>query len=111
MKQKIKAFLSIKISAVILLTSNRLLAKYKYDKDSSFVEIKEHINNNAGFQKKCTSNNEVIIKGINMQSNRSSLNKAQYYTEVTDYDNGIFDGKYFHIEKKLIKKKDYDNFL
>ncbi|SBS94679.1 Plasmodium exported protein (Pm-fam-a like), unknown function [Plasmodium malariae] len=28
-----------------------------------------------------------------------------------DYNNGIFDGKYFHLKKKLVNKKDYDNFL
>ncbi|KAI4833884.1 uncharacterized protein MKS88_000250 [Plasmodium brasilianum] len=64
----------------------RLLEKYKKDKDL----------NNLGRKK---------------QSNRSILNKAQYYTELIDYNNGMFDGKHFHFEKKWIKKKDYDNFL
>ncbi|SBS99393.1 Plasmodium exported protein (Pm-fam-a like), unknown function [Plasmodium malariae] len=31
--------------------------------------------------------------------------------DVIDYNNGMFDGKHFHFEKKWIKKKDYDNFL
>ncbi|SBS96010.1 Plasmodium exported protein (Pm-fam-a like), unknown function [Plasmodium malariae] len=57
------------------------------------------------------SNNEKCRKGKNKQSNRSLLNKAQYYTEIIDYNNGTFDGKHFHFQKKWIKKKDHDDFL
>ncbi|SBS92319.1 Plasmodium exported protein (Pm-fam-a like), unknown function, partial [Plasmodium malariae] len=80
--------------------SYRLLAKYKKNKDSNNLDLKE----DKPF-------NGEINKGKNRQSNRSLLNKAQYYTEVIDYDNGIFDGKYFHFEKKLINKNDYDDLL
>ncbi|SBT85925.1 fam-m protein [Plasmodium malariae] len=88
----------------------RLLAKYKQDRDFYCVELKEHINNNWNQQKKYISNNEKGIKRKNKKYNRNSLNKAQYYTEVIDYNNGMFDEKHFHFEKKWIKKKD-DNFL
>ncbi|KAI4836218.1 hypothetical protein MKS88_004006 [Plasmodium brasilianum] len=47
--------------------------------------------------------------GKNILSNKSLLNKAQYYTEVIDYNNGMFDGKHFFFKKKRIKKKDYDH--
>ncbi|SBS94610.1 Plasmodium exported protein (Pm-fam-a like), unknown function [Plasmodium malariae] len=47
----------------------------------------------------------------NKKSNRRSLNNASYYTEIIDYNNGMFDGKHFHFEKKWITKKDYDNIV
>ncbi|SBT85518.1 fam-m protein [Plasmodium malariae] len=67
-------------------------------------------------------NKEVNKQGIHItvkknplikrkSSKRNSLNKAQYYIEVVDYNNGMFDGKHFHFDKKWIKKKDYDYFL
>ncbi|SCP02950.1 fam-m protein [Plasmodium malariae] len=80
--------------------SYRLLAKYKKNKDSNILDLKE----DKPF-------NGEINKGKNRQSNRTLLNKAQYYTEVIDYENGMFDGKYFHFEKKLINKNDYDDLL
>ncbi|KAI4833641.1 fam-m protein [Plasmodium brasilianum] len=129
MEQKINSTLFFKISAFMILSwichfccdtrtnnklliekwtpcrrlntrSYRLLAKYKKNKDSNTLDLKEDKPFNGDRN-----------KGKNRQSNRSPLNKAQYYTEVIDYDNGMFDGKYFHFEKKLIKKKDYDDLL
>ncbi|SBS91641.1 Plasmodium exported protein (Pm-fam-a like), unknown function, partial [Plasmodium malariae] len=78
----------------------RVLAKYKKNKNLNTLDLKEDKPFNGDRN-----------KGKNRQSNRSPLNKAQYYTEVIDYDNGMFDGKYFHFEKKLIKKKDFDDLL
>ncbi|SCN45348.1 fam-m protein [Plasmodium malariae] len=80
----------------------RSLANYKQKIDSNNVCLKENFTNNGVKEKK--------VNGKNKQSN-SALNKMRYYTEVIDYNNGMFDGKYFHFEKKRIKKKDYDNFL
>lgn len=78
----------------------RLLAKYKQNKDS----------NNLGLKGDKPFSGEEN-KETNKLYNRSPLNKAQYYTEVIDYDNAMFDGKHFHFERKLIKKKDYDDLL
>ncbi|SBS94893.1 Plasmodium exported protein (Pm-fam-a like), unknown function [Plasmodium malariae] len=80
--------------------SYRLLAKYKQNKDSIILGLKDEkpFNGEGG-------------KGKNKHSNRRPLNKAQYYTEVIDYNNSMFDGKHFHFERKLVKKKDYDDFL
>ncbi|SBT85526.1 fam-m protein [Plasmodium malariae] len=129
MEQKINSTLFFKISAFMILswichfycdtrTNNklliekwtpcrrlntrcyRLLAKYKKNKDSNTLDLKEDKPFNGDRNKR-----------KNKQSNRSPLNKAQYYTEIIDYDNGMFDGKHFHFEKKLIKKKDYDDLL
>ncbi|SBT85816.1 fam-m protein [Plasmodium malariae] len=89
----------------------RLLAKYKQDKDSHILGLKQNKSNNNEHEKYNITINEKGNKKKNKKSDKSSLNKAQYYMEVIDYNNGMFDGKHFHFEKKWIKKKDYDNFL
>ncbi|SBS93620.1 Plasmodium exported protein (Pm-fam-a like), unknown function [Plasmodium malariae] len=100
-----------KFDKKLYIGNNRLLAKYKQNKDLNISGLKENIPYNTDYEKKDIYNNERGAKGKNKQSNRNLLNKAQYYTEVVDYNNGMFDGKYFHFEKKWIKKKDYDTFL
>ncbi|KAI4841346.1 hypothetical protein MKS88_000587 [Plasmodium brasilianum] len=89
----------------------RLLAKYKQDRNSNNLELKDNISNNGEYKSINLSNNRKWDKRKKEQFNRSLLNKSQYYTEVIDYDNGMFDGKHFHFEKKWIKKKDYDHFF
>ncbi|SBT86133.1 fam-m protein [Plasmodium malariae] len=135
MEQKIKLLLFINIYIFILLTwicrskndvstfskskyencslgrklktrNYRSLAKYKQNNDLNNVCLKEDVSNNVQCEKKDISNKEK-----NRKSNRNLLNKAQYYTDVIDYNNGMFDGKHFHFEKKLIKKQCYDDYL
>ncbi|KAI4836258.1 fam-m protein [Plasmodium brasilianum] len=89
----------------------RLLSKYKQDKDSTNVWLPENFPNNRKREKKNITNNKKWASEKHKKSNDNLMNKAQYYTEVVDYNNGIFDGKHFHFEKKLIKKRDYDDFL
>ncbi|SCN12440.1 fam-m protein [Plasmodium malariae] len=89
----------------------RILAKDKQHNDSNNVYSKEKFTNNEENNQKEIYKNEMFRKRKSIQSNRSMLNKAQYYTEVIDYNNGIFDGKHFHFQKKWIKKKNYDTFL
>ncbi|SBT00943.1 Plasmodium exported protein (Pm-fam-a like), unknown function, partial [Plasmodium malariae] len=79
--------------------------------NSDVADLKEDILHNGEYKKKNMSNNDKGVKGTIQQFNRNSLKKAQFYTEVIDFNNGMFDGKHFHFEKKWIKKKDYDNFL
>ncbi|SBS97540.1 Plasmodium exported protein (Pm-fam-a like), unknown function [Plasmodium malariae] len=88
----------------------RSLAKYKPD-NSNDLYLKGNFQNNEVNKKKDIHSNEKVEKGKSKLSNRSLLNKSQYYTEVIDYNKAIFDGKHFHFEKKWINKKDYDNFL
>ncbi|SBT00355.1 Plasmodium exported protein (Pm-fam-a like), unknown function, partial [Plasmodium malariae] len=102
---------NLKVNRKLDIRNYRLLAKCKEKKGSNIVELNEDIANNLKCEKNSLYNNETVLTKKNKKSNRYPLNKAQYYTEVTDYNNGIFDGKYFHFEKKLIKKKDYDTFL
>ncbi|SBT01640.1 Plasmodium exported protein (Pm-fam-a like), unknown function [Plasmodium malariae] len=95
-----------------LYTRNyRLLAKYKQDNDSNNVLLKERFPNNEVKKQTNISHNEKVTRGKSNQSNKSLLNKAQYYTEIIDNSSVIFDGKHFHFEKKWIKKKHYDSFL
>ncbi|KAI4836223.1 hypothetical protein MKS88_004011 [Plasmodium brasilianum] len=89
----------------------RLLAKYHQNKDYSILGLKQNMPNITEYEKTAITINKKGAKDRNKQSNKSLLNKAQYYTEVTDYNNGMFDGKHFHFQKKWLKKKDYDNFV
>ncbi|KAI4839641.1 hypothetical protein MKS88_002198 [Plasmodium brasilianum] len=89
----------------------RLLAKYEQLKDLNNAWLKEKYQNSVANGQKHISNSDKVAKGRNQKSNRSSLNKAQYYTEVIDYNNAMFDGKHFHFEKKWMKKKDYDDLV
>ncbi|KAI4833871.1 hypothetical protein MKS88_001263 [Plasmodium brasilianum] len=139
MEQIIKLKLCIKFSAFIILASiyhfssdimlnnslnvkwnldsiseaihYRLLAKYKNDQDSNTDGLKKDISNSMKCKKINIYNNEKLTKGKNKQSNGNLLNKQQYYTEIMDYNNGMFDGKHFHFQKKWIKKNDFDDFV
>ncbi|SBS96508.1 Plasmodium exported protein (Pm-fam-a like), unknown function [Plasmodium malariae] len=95
----------------IVIKNYRLLAKYKQDVYSSNSVLKEDMSNKLKYEKKDIHNKEKVIKGKNSKYSRNLLNQAQYYTEFIDYNNGMFDGKHFHFEKKWIKKKKYDDFL
>ncbi|SBT00541.1 Plasmodium exported protein (Pm-fam-a like), unknown function, partial [Plasmodium malariae] len=87
----------------------RLLGKYNNIKDSKIVYLKKDVSNNLECENKNICNNEKWT--TKKDPNRNLLNMAHYYIQVTDYNNGMFDGKHFHFEKKWIKKKHYDHFL
>ncbi|SBT00312.1 Plasmodium exported protein (Pm-fam-a like), unknown function [Plasmodium malariae] len=87
------------------------LAKYEMNKNSFNICLEENIRNNEMSDKKGISYNKKGIKRKITLPNKNLLNKAQYYTEVVDYNNAMFDGKHLHFEKKWIKKKDYDDFI
>ncbi|KAI4839848.1 hypothetical protein MKS88_001751 [Plasmodium brasilianum] len=99
------------ISRRLYTRNYRSLAKYKKNKDSNNICLEEDIKSNKVNEQKDISYNKKKGKRTNKLTNKSLLNKSQYYTEVIDYNNGMFDGKHYHFEKKWIKKKDYDNFL
>ncbi|SBT01570.1 Plasmodium exported protein (Pm-fam-a like), unknown function [Plasmodium malariae] len=88
----------------------RLLVKYNLD-NSNKVCLKEKFRNNGVNEKKDIYNNKKGTKKKNKYSSRNLLNKEKFYTEVIDYNNGMFDGKHFHFEKKWIKKRNYDDFV
>ncbi|KAI4834042.1 fam-m protein [Plasmodium brasilianum] len=86
-------------------------AKYEMNKNSNNICLEENIRNNEMSEKKGISYNKIGTKRKSTLPNRNLLNKAQYYAEVVDYNNAMFDGKHLHFEKKWIKKKDYDDFI
>ncbi|SBS99970.1 Plasmodium exported protein (Pm-fam-a like), unknown function [Plasmodium malariae] len=89
----------------------RLLGKCRQYNDLNNAWLKEKFPINGENKKKDASNNKSNATVKCKQFNISSLNKAQHYIEVIDFNNGTFDGKHFHFEKKWIKKKNYDKFL
>ncbi|SBS98474.1 Plasmodium exported protein (Pm-fam-a like), unknown function [Plasmodium malariae] len=89
----------------------RSLAKRKQNKDTNNIYLKEVLMNNRVNEKNDIYCNEKRTTVNRKQSNERLLNRAQYYTEIIDYNNAMFDGKHFHFEKKWIKKKDYDDFF
>ncbi|KAI4840523.1 hypothetical protein MKS88_001250 [Plasmodium brasilianum] len=89
----------------------RCLAKYKNNKDLNNTWSNEKYLNSAVHEQKDISNNIKGVKGKKKDTNKNFSNMGKYYIEVVDNNNGMFDGKYFHFEKKLIKKKDYDNYI
>ncbi|SBS95342.1 Plasmodium exported protein (Pm-fam-a like), unknown function [Plasmodium malariae] len=89
----------------------RLLGKHKLEKRSNVVCIKEGLPNNCVFEKKIISHHDDETISKRKQSNKNSVDKSQLYTEVIDYDSGMFDGKHYHYEKKWINKKEYDNIV
>ncbi|SBS95459.1 Plasmodium exported protein (Pm-fam-a like), unknown function [Plasmodium malariae] len=87
------------------------LAKHKQNKDTNNIYLKEVLMNNRVNKKNDMYCNEKRTTFKRKQSNERSLNREQYYTEIIDYNNAMFDGKHFHFKKKWIKKKDYDDFF
>ncbi|KAI4833607.1 uncharacterized protein MKS88_000085 [Plasmodium brasilianum] len=96
---------------ILVIRNYRSLSNYKFYKNPNNTKLNEKFLNNRLNVQKHISNNEKVPKRRSQKSKRNLLNKAQYYTEVIDYNNAMFDGKYFHFEKKWIKKKGYDHFL
>ncbi|KAI4833902.1 fam-m protein [Plasmodium brasilianum] len=88
----------------------RSLGKYEKDNLNNFL-LKEKFLKNGVNEKISIYINEKADKRKSKQTNRSLLKNAEYYTDVIDYNNGLFDGKHFHIEKKWIKQKGYNDFL
>ncbi|SBT00945.1 Plasmodium exported protein (Pm-fam-a like), unknown function [Plasmodium malariae] len=139
MEQKIKLVLYIKIGAFIILywichfsevinfnksfdvnynfniklnrRIYRLLAKYKQNRDTNIIGVKDNIPYYSLNEKEHKSYKEKQTKRKKKHSGKNLLNNNRYYTEVLDYNNGMFDGKHFHLKKKWIKKKDYYDFI
>ncbi|KAI4836246.1 hypothetical protein MKS88_004034 [Plasmodium brasilianum] len=88
----------------------RSLSKYKQDNDSNNICLRERFSNNGVNERRDIFNDKKVVRKKNQQLIRSSLNNAQYFTEILDYNKGMFDGKHFHFEKKWIRRKDYDHF-
>ncbi|KAI4839605.1 hypothetical protein MKS88_002162 [Plasmodium brasilianum] len=96
---------SCNLPRIIDTINCRYLAKYKQNKYSDIAASKEGTLYSGKCEENDISYNGKGNTGKNKKYNRNSLNKAEFYTEVIDYNNGMFDGKLFHFEKKWTKKK------
>ncbi|SCP02955.1 fam-l protein [Plasmodium malariae] len=90
----------------------RLLRKHKKDTHSSIVEIKEEIPYNIDNKNKHIRNNEEEDTSRNKKSYRSSLNNGGSHIKDKKNKFCTFETKkYSHLEKKIFKELDYENFL
>ncbi|SBS93253.1 Plasmodium exported protein (Pm-fam-a like), unknown function [Plasmodium malariae] len=90
----------------------RLLAKYKKDKDSKVVMLRDDISNNGMDKKKDISNTEMQCTGKKKELYRGSLNN--YHGHKQDMNNKyskFVTKKYSHLEKKIFKELDFVDFL
>ncbi|SBT86135.1 fam-l protein [Plasmodium malariae] len=90
----------------------RLLAKYKKDKDSKVVMLRDDISNNGMDKKKDISNTEKECTEKKKELYRGSLNN--YDGQKQDMNNKyskFVTKKYSHLEKKIFKELDFVDFL
>ncbi|SCP03029.1 fam-l protein [Plasmodium malariae] len=90
----------------------RLLAKYKKDKDSKVVMLRDDISNNGMDKKKGISNTEKECTEKKKELYRGSLNN--YDGQKQDMNNKcskFVTKKYSHLEKKIFKELDFVDFL
>ncbi|KAI4839623.1 hypothetical protein MKS88_002180 [Plasmodium brasilianum] len=90
----------------------RLLAKYKKDKDSKVVMLRDDISNNGMDKKKDISNTEKQCTEKKKELYKGSLNN--YHGHKQDMNNKyskFVTKKYSHLEKKIFKELDFVDFL
>ncbi|SBT86132.1 fam-l protein [Plasmodium malariae] len=90
----------------------RSLEKYKQDKVSNNVWLKEEVPNNGTCEKKYVSINERVSPGKKKQSNGFSSNNLGGNKQDMKNKSCIFETKqYSRLEKKIFKEIDYVDFL
>ncbi|SBS96551.1 Plasmodium exported protein (Pm-fam-a like), unknown function [Plasmodium malariae] len=90
----------------------RSLEKYKQDKVSNNVWLKEEVPNNGTCEKKYVSINERVSPGKKKQSNGFSSNNLGGNKQDMKNKSCIFETKqYSRLEKKIFKELDYVDFL
>ncbi|SBS96243.1 Plasmodium exported protein (Pm-fam-a like), unknown function [Plasmodium malariae] len=87
------------------------MAKYNQDKDSSNVCLKEETANSANYEKDI-SNNAKCASGKRKHSNRCLQRNARSQKMYMKNKACVFETKkYSHLEKKIFKELDYEDFL
>ncbi|SBS97076.1 Plasmodium exported protein (Pm-fam-a like), unknown function [Plasmodium malariae] len=87
------------------------MAKYNQDKDLSVVCLKEETANSANYEKDI-SNNEKCASGKKKQSNGCLQRNAREQKMYMKNKACVFETKkYSHLEKKIFKELDYEDFL
>ncbi|KAI4840225.1 hypothetical protein MKS88_001583 [Plasmodium brasilianum] len=90
----------------------RLLAKYKKDKDSKVVMLRDDISNNGMDKKKDISNTEKECKEKKKELYRGSLNNYDgHKQDMNNKYSKFVTKKYSHFEKKIFKELDFVDFL
>ncbi|SBT00161.1 Plasmodium exported protein (Pm-fam-a like), unknown function [Plasmodium malariae] len=90
----------------------RLLAKHNHDNNSIITGLKEEVTNNNLPEKRVISYNKIIRTGKDELSNRCSSSSAVADKKAVKNKSRIFETKkYSHLEKKIFKELDYENFL
>ncbi|SBT87561.1 fam-l protein [Plasmodium malariae] len=90
----------------------RLLAKYKGGKNLNILCSKEKLPNNVVDEVKNISINEKREIGIQELSNRSSVNnRGSYKHDKKNKSCMLVTKKYSHLEKKIFKELDFEDFL
>ncbi|SBS96907.1 Plasmodium exported protein (Pm-fam-a like), unknown function [Plasmodium malariae] len=97
----------------ILKTRNyRLLGKYKHNMDLNFIYTKEEIQNIGLNNRKNICNNEESVKTKMKQANGSSPGNTRGHNKHMKNNSCTFETKkYSHLEKKIFKELDYQDFL
>ncbi|SBT85773.1 fam-l protein [Plasmodium malariae] len=90
----------------------RLLAKYKKDKDSKVVMLRDDISNNGMDKKKDISNTEKECTEKKKELYRGSLNNYDgHKQDMNNKYSKFVTKKYSHLEKKIFKELDFVDFL
>ncbi|SCN12015.1 fam-l protein [Plasmodium malariae] len=93
-------------------TTYRILSKYKQDKYSSSVSLKEEMTNNGVKKKKDISNNMEGYTGKRKHSNGTPLEFRGNCKSYMKKKKCMFETKnYSHFEKKIFKEMDFMDFL
>ncbi|KAI4838048.1 hypothetical protein MKS88_003471 [Plasmodium brasilianum] len=90
----------------------RLLGKYKPNKNSSILELREKIPNDGVNEKVDICNNEKGKTGLNNKLSENWLKNVKGRNLTMKNKSCIFETKkYSSIEKKIFKELDYEDFL
>ncbi|SBS92306.1 Plasmodium exported protein (Pm-fam-a like), unknown function, partial [Plasmodium malariae] len=90
----------------------RLLAKYKKDKDSKVIMLRDDISNNGMDKKKDIYNTEKECPEKKKELYRGSLNNYDgHKQDMNNKYSKFVTKKYSHLEKKIFKELDFVDFL
>ncbi|SBS99969.1 Plasmodium exported protein (Pm-fam-a like), unknown function [Plasmodium malariae] len=96
----------------LVIKNYRLLAKYKKDKYSNFIQLKEEAPGIAVKKEKDIYINEGRMTGKKKQQNGSSMNNLRGHKHPSKSKSYTFETKYYsNMEKKIFKELDYEDFL
>ncbi|SBT87272.1 fam-l protein [Plasmodium malariae] len=101
-----------KLSRKMDIRAHRLMAKYTQDKGLNIVGLKEELPCYGKNEKKNICKNEKKNKEKKKQSKENLLNKEGIHKQDKKNNFFIFETKkYSHLEKKIFKELDYENFI